>query len=404
MTSTTANVAFEKTQNEAYVIIGNGFDIECNFETKYGQFLSFIDETCNSELFRFALTSLSLPTAEDSRLLEDVVLSGQGDDYKPELHTSMRLIAYFGYASILSNFWYRHFKLYQSGERWVDFESEISRLIKQAEDSMRRGNNLYLSLDDYIPVEAVRDMYELTDALSLTNAQVILGTTSTGDAGHLNIRYRSLRDRLIKDLYRITRAFEGYLKYQIIPKEVTSTAATDELIQLLENHDCVRVLCFNYTNTFERLLKDRNIDAEFCYVHGMVGGDEKHDRMVLGIDEHLPKEDIERFAGYAPFRKYHQRIYKETDCTYKDWLYNIVNKSDVPRNLFVFGHSLAPSDKEILQPFITAKGMRTVVFYHSEGMHADLVTNLAAILGIDYLTKNVGGQKHTLEFRQQLRQ
>ena len=406
-TQETAIVAASNThkdpRSEAYVIVGNGFDIECGFRTKYEHFLNFVEETCESELFKFALMSLNMRSAEHSKLLEDVVLSEREDDYKPELHTSMRLIGFFGYASILNNFWYRHFQAYKAGEHWVDFESELSRLIKQVEDSMRRGNSKPLSLDDYIPVEAVRDLNELTDALGLTNAQVILGTTETGNAGHLNVRYRSLRDRLIRDLYAMTRAFEGYLLYKVIPNEVVSTAATDELVHLLENRDCVRVLCFNYTDTFERLLRDKGINAEFCYVHGKVGHDEHYDRMVLGIDEHLPNEDIERFAGYAPFRKYHQRIYKQTDCAYKDWLDEITTRPGTPSNLFVFGHSLAPSDKEILRSFITAQGMRTVVFYHDEGMHADLVTNLAAILGIDYVIRSIGGQKHTLEFRQQLK-
>lgn len=391
--------------NEAYVIVGNGFDIECGLETKYEHFLNFVDETCKSEIFKSALMSLSLSSADLSRLFEDVVFSNiEEGDYKPELHTSMRLIAYFGYATIMRNFWYQHFQSYKSGEKWVDFESELSRLIKQVEDSMRRGNAQSLSLDDYIPVTAVRDLNELAGAIGLTNAQVILGTTGTENAGYLNVRYRSLRDRLINDLYAMTRAFEGYLKYTIIPKEIVSTVAIDELINLLENRDCVRVLCFNYTDTFERLLRDRGVNAEFCYVHGKVGSDERHDRMVLGIDEHLAVEDIERFAGFAPFRKYHQRIYKETDCVYKDWLDSITARPNMPRDLFIFGHSLAPSDKEILKPFITAQGMQTVVFYHDEGMHADIITNLAANLGVDYLTRNVGGQKHTLEFRRQLRQ
>lgn len=396
------NDAYEPSETEAYVIIGNGFDIECGLETRYEQFLSFIEETCDSELFKFAFTSLNLSSAEHSRLLEEVVFSDREEDYKQELNTSMRLIAYFGYASIMRNFWYQHFQSYKSGERWVDFESEISRLIKQVEDSMRRDGTHPLSLDDYIPVSAVRDLYELAGALGLTNTQVILGATSVENEGHLNVRYRSLRDRLINDLYAITRAFEGYLKYRIMPKEIVSTAAIDELTKLLESYDCVRVLCFNYTNTFERLLKDRGVNAEFCYVHGKVGGDERYDRMVLGIDEHLPYEDVEVFAGYAPFRKYHQRVYKETDSTYKDWLGGTDVKHSGSRSLFVFGHSLAPSDKEILLPFITAQGMRTVVFFHDEAMHADLVTNLAAILGIDYLTKNVGGREHTLEFHKQL--
>lgn len=391
-------------RNVAYVIVGNGFDIECGLETKYEHFLNFVEKTCKSEIFHFARTSLSLPTSEYSRLLEDVVFSKSEEDYQPELHRSMRLIAYFRYSRIMNNFWYKHFQSYKSGEHWVNFESELARLIRQAEDSMRRGHVQPFSLDDYIPADAIKNLSELIEAFSLTNAKTLLGNTAIGNAGHLNVRFRSLRDRLINDLYDITRAFEGYLKYLIIPKEVLPTAATSELVQLLRNSDCIRVLCFNYTNTFERLLKDNSINAEFCYVHGKVGSDEKYDRMVLGIDEHLTDAEIEQFAGYASFRKYHQRIYKETDCTYKDWLDGIANEADYPHSLFVFGHSLAPSDKDILKPFITAQGMRTTIFYHDEGMRSDIVTNLAAILGIDYVTRNIGGKHHTLEFRRQARQ
>ena len=42
--------------------------------------------------------------------------------------------------------------------------------------------------------------------------------------------------------------------------------------------------------------------------------------MVLGIDEFLPVEKQNLNVEFVGFKKFYQRIYKETGCKYKNWV------------------------------------------------------------------------------------
>lgn len=42
--------------------------------------------------------------------------------------------------------------------------------------------------------------------------------------------------------------------------------------------------------------------------------------MVLGIDEFLPVEKQNLSVEFVGFKKFYQRIYKETGCKYKNWV------------------------------------------------------------------------------------
>ena len=86
--------------------------------------------------------------------------------------------------------------------------------------------------------------------------------------------------------------------------------------------------------------------------------------MVLGIDEYLPEEDRDSGTDYAIFKKYGQRIRKQTDTSYIDMEKEIVDlrTTDLTRcgngnkttmvNIHIYGHSLDFTDKDILVRFL----------------------------------------------------
>jgi hypothetical protein len=163
--------------------------------------------------------------------------------------------------------------------------------------------------------------------------------------------------------------------------------------------------------------------------------------MVLGIDERHGNESIKIPVEFGPFRKYYQRIYKQTDSRYMDWLkeahapYEKVNwlnrleeqtlNSSFDKNkidkimsyivstkekqrkqmksseVVIFGHSLGITDNDILKSFITLPNTRTVVYYHDEEAFSQQVSNITAILGREEVITRTGGQDRTLEFRDQ---
>lgn len=68
--------------------------------------------------------------------------------------------------------------------------------------------------------------------------------------------------------------------------------------------------------------------------------------------------------------------------------------------LFIFGHSLAPSDGDVLIKFITNEYIKTTVFYLNDEDRAEKIKNLAIILGQSELVRIAGGPKPRIRFIQ----
>lgn len=85
-----------------------------------------------------------------------------------------------------------------------------------------------------------------------------------------------------------------------------------------------KILSFNYTNTYARLY-DKYGSAEYCYIHGKANITNSiiTNNMVLGIDEYLTEDRKNKDTDFIAFKKFYQRIYKETGGEYKDWINQI---------------------------------------------------------------------------------
>ena len=81
-------------------------------------------------------------------------------------------------------------------------------------------------------------------------------------------------------------------------------------------------------------------------------------------------------------------------------------------DLYIFGHSLDVTDKDILREWILNDNVHTTIFYHKnsneEGYddngRADLgakIANLVKIIGQDELIRRTGGSTKTIEFKLQ---
>ena len=148
------------------------------------------------------------------------------------------------------------------------------------------------------------------------------------------------------------------------------------------------------------------------------------------------RKDME--LDFLPFKKYYQRIYKSADNTYLEWVDRIKEEDDehqriieatYQRNidlssespfqkrvytgslslhypthiLYIFGHSLDITDKDVLKKLICNENVVTKIFYHREYENdkralARLIKNLVKIIGQDELIRKTGGRNRTVEF------
>lgn len=380
-----------------YAILGNGFDLECGLQTSYSRFLSFVK---NGEFNKIG--------------------AGAG---------ATSPVDWEGFRK--NNFWYERFNSIQIGSGWVDFENEIARVVTNVEHSMLREDGTVAFMADEVEwTPHYSSKHMLNDLVwSWYDTEVNIQT------------YQDLVKKLIDDLNELTRCFEAYLFNHVTTTAPRSTAATERLVNDLSACDVARVISFNYTSTLEQILKKDGVNADFCYVHGAVTDGSGKNRMVLGINERSDAEESERLAAFGPFKKYNQRIFKQTDSRYMTWLHDdqapyketrrldelddklllspgnvfdgrathnrlvLMKKAAKERQLrkevIIFGHSLGITDKDILKAFITLPDTRTVVYYHSDESFSSQVSNMALILGVDEVIARTGGRERTLEFRNQ---
>lgn len=115
--------------------------------------------------------------------------------------------------------------------------------------------------------------------------------------------------------------------------------------------------------------------------------------MVLGYDDSYMNEEV--VSELTPFEKYYQRIVKGTDNSYIQWIKDMNYEKN---NVYVFGHSLSPSDGDVLRQFFEANETHTTIYYIDEEDKAKKISNLALILGREKLIELAGGISPRITF------
>ena len=248
-----------------------------------------------------------------------------------------------------------------------------------------------------------------------------------------NLTYRKLVSILEYDLNRLIRCLEiyldDYLKFKLI----------NWVLPEIKKLDIDKIVSFNYTNIYEKVYdKSVNRTIEYDYIHGKADKNSKleSNNMVLGIDEYLSDDRKNKDIEFIAFKKFYQRIYKKTGCKYKEWIYKIKNEDNKNReerswlrakldecksknaptseigkykhklkemqhNLYIFGHSLDVTDKDILRDLILNDNVYTTIFYPYKDELGRKIANLVKVIGQEELIRRTGGSTKTIEFKLQ---
>ena len=376
------------------LVIGNGFDLAHELPTKYPDFLEFCKRVFpiyeNTEgrgvnlyqqeyLFDWDFNK------EIKEKLESAYSSRRKNTTKEnvtQIETSNSKLDEM-YTLIKDNIWIEYFfqcNMYQK-ENWIDFESEISKVIKalnedvqafKLENNIQRLSNIFLS-EKYC------------------NDPQTIFTYKGKQYYSQKLTYKILRDKLLDDLNRLVRAFEIYLteyvekiNIRVVSPDIKEIAAITHDVNGKKSILFSKVISFNYSNIYEQLYLDKYkiSNNDFLdYIHGKADINNKiyTNNMVLGIDEYLGKKKRNKQVEFVAFKKFYQRIHKGTGCTYKSWIDTIkgefvdyqteLEKSKAEKNimnlkamankikkqylnkhhLYIFGHSLDVTDKDILR-------------------------------------------------------
>lgn len=364
------------------LVIGNGFDLAHGLKTKYEDFLKFTqkytkyDEVCRN---------------------------------KPEIKEELESL-------IKDNLWLEYFySIYESRKQegkdgWIDFESEISQVIQvldayslDIENGIREGK--YKVPLNQRGIDILKPFIQKTDK---------------GKGSYLfhfgkDFINRKKRE-LLTDLKRLIRCLEIYLC------EFVTTDNVKKLYDITNLQIIDKVISFNYTDTYEKLYKP-DMFVKFDYIHGKADVNKivETNNMVLGVDEYLQGDDRNQDIEFIEFKKYFQRIHKETGCEYTKWLKEMekgtiyqwestdkngaeaidwaLRETDFHKICF-YGHSLDITDKDIIRSLILAKRTRTTIYYLDKEDYARKITNLVKIIGQDELISRTGGADRSIFFRE----
>lgn len=337
--NTTYNISFIFNLNNNLLIIGNGFDLEHDLKTHYTDFFDTINNNVSSK--------------------NEIILNNN-----KYLIKDNNLLLY-----LIKE--YKQNKL--QGNNWIDIETELKKIISLIEEININNfidNMSYYSGDEYTTIKKIqsKSSYYFKNCLF----PFIIGNNYYK---YINEHYNISIKILEKDLNELTNMLRDYL----LEQDISNLTKTKDISDI--DYKITHVLSFNYTDTFRQLYSDID-DDKIDFIHGSLN----KNNLVLGINETLTEDTANKIVDTVYFKKYFQRIYKKTDYKYIDWL-DHVNFDTV----YIHGHSLDESDKEILEKIINSvlkKDTSTVkIFYYDEKHYRQEVTNLIKVLGKDVFQK-----------------
>lgn len=391
------------------LIIGNGFDLAHGLPTSYVDFLKFFHSIDAMPLFsgdqssykkHLAQVYPKSPSIQNtlSNIFRSINPFPSIDSFKPVFEdiTAQKI-----YENLKRNIWYHYFyTLYKNGQmkgiNWIDFESELSHIIEIFD---RTEEKLY---KEFVK-DAVRNTYPNDEKigvfLSIVDKFKFLNDSST-------FTYRDFLNNSYSQLRSFIYCMELYL--QICIENCPITLLSPDIRTINPN----AVLCFNYTHTFVTKYGSLFPNVKVHYIHGETKDADTVDtsNMVLGINEYYKDtSDCNSHTNYNIYKKFTQRVINETGFQSREWLHTMnvfeaaykKTNNQFPSNVYVFGHSLDITDKDILKDFIDRDGVKTTIFYYDKQQQTQQIANLVKMLGQEHFIKMINNVPQQITFIKQ---
>ncbi|GAA5098613.1 AbiH family protein [Chryseobacterium ginsengisoli] len=420
---------------EKIVIIGNGFDLRHFLPTSYNHLISILSEI---EKLKSGNNSVSFSDLFGKTFKEkDNWFYNQIEEF---YHTENFVFDIDLITSIKNrvkeNSWFQYFKSVDENkiETWIDFETEIERILLSVLEYFESFNKNELKKPNFgniggisrffVPIDLDKEYFKNKLQSSLLKSFGIFSEYDryliVQEKFILNIgkyvQYYKERDFfnfLYSSLEEFIGIFNDYIIYiiNLFYSNLKEEKKEDFILRngkvLFENVN--QVFSFNYTSTYENFYKsDVTTDNEFLvkigaklkkrenyyqFVHGNAISNWNDDsenyinnlnkmKIVLGVDD---IHDSLKKHKLFQFTKYFQKLHKETDYLFlKDFHSTNEFKGFDKYTFYFWGHSLDYSDRqyirEIFKLIENSDGSKIIIFYHSISAKGDQLKNLLGII------------------------
>ena len=255
------------------------------------------------------------------------------------------------------NIWFNHFnkKKEEIGENWFNLEQEIYNVITNERKDATSGG---------IPIYPIKSrFYDFFQNNQLVPRYVKIEKELYEGSKEHSLRFfvdqfgEYLSEQL-NDQYLVPKPkFQEFLKNGILFNS-----------KFLQYFSRIRIVNFNYTNTFEKLYRDYlyredgTLDISTYYIHGSLD----KNNLVLGTQDLQDKEDPFRI-----FTKEYQILLYETNKDYQEFLKELKETNKKSITFHIIGHSLDEADHEILRSILCYSGSENnngdIKIYRYEG-------------------------------------
>ena len=398
-------------KGKTILILGNGFDLAHGLPTRYSDFLEFCQRV--TTIWTYDTTSTDKMAAISyarkwiegwnvkDTIRESIIEAFASRKKKPDGYGSWKIVSDNAELSEIheclnDNVWYDYLlELYKKhcmkGENWIDFESEIRFIIKTVDENTSLLTDAWQNVIDAVINATGNEKPKLFKGKLKFDKY---SEKKKWNSDH-KLTIRDFREKAFEDLERLTRAFELYLIAFV--EKIPIDKKIPEIVDIIPDY----VITFNYTNTYEKVYKK----GEVYHIHGKtdVTRSAEENDMVLGIDEYWTGDEKNERTNFTIFKKFSQRIQKHTgNDAYKylkemkrifaengDAMYGNADRSIVHPDrvsyVYVFGHSLDVTDKDILSSSIGDDSTAVTVYCTDRGTEGELIANTIKLIGEEQL-------------------
>lgn len=396
------------------LFLGNGFDLHYSLPTSYSCFLdtlSFLKDHPKEE--RYTVGAVFSQLVNDSKYTNSYIaesVNKYGPVYDSLELPKDKIKKLISIAR--SNKWFHYLKKQEiSGDGWIDFEREIAKVLS-AISAVYKFAVPYRPLSSYYgdseaPLALQKEIRKIVTSFQLGDVK---DTAPSQDAcrgsGLFVMRFQGTR----VSYFIIHKPFFSFIQGNSGPAAFEKSAIVSSLLEELQDFSNslaiylelfvdspVRILfqnnmialdksfarpdyviSLNYTQTYETLYDNNRLGKKrIIHIHGTTDGP-----IVLGVpaDE---SDEIDRIdTAFVDFKKYYQRFAYQTDERFVSLIEYIQQDLNKRPKLFVFGHSLAETDKDIIRELFDVASKITV-FFHKPTERQNYGKRLIAIFGKD---------------------
>ena len=363
-------------------ILGNGFDLHNKLPTAYIDFLNtiqFLAEKYNSSMDTVGCV---FGNPELQRKNENIRKSFE----KYQKFYNATLLDADEVKNLIEkakkNLWFLYLsRLLKKDLQWIDFEKEITRIIEAFDAFFNHvGENIR-------EVELEKAQY-LVSQFSFFEGSKGCYVGWFWDVDNIkddytvefppgSEMYEINKNAIIADLYKMLDELAEMLKTYLHCFVHNPCEKIEEKGYAFFNpqYPPIDYACtFNYTNTHELLFCS---SVPICHIHGNV-----KDKIVLGVNPNQCDDLSGIDTSFIQFKKYFQRVFYKTDIEYLGLIEKIkcAKDSDEKVQLYVAGHSLDETDKDVIQELFKSAD-RITIFYHAEQAAGKYIKNLVSIYG-----------------------